>query len=107
MFLWADRTTCHALLQRARAAGYGGLVMTVDLAVAGNREHNRRNGFEKPFRLTLRNARDLFTHPRWLADVLLPYALHDGGIPRHNNFPDALRHRVTAPSGMTKTDTST
>ena len=41
----ADRTACQALVERAAAAGYEALAVTVDLPLPGNRERDRRNGF--------------------------------------------------------------
>ncbi|MBW3613345.1 MAG: alpha-hydroxy-acid oxidizing protein [Chloroflexi bacterium] len=43
-----DRTTCRDLVDRAVAAGYGGIVVTVDLPMPGNRERDRRNRFTVP-----------------------------------------------------------
>ena len=43
-----DRDACRALVERAVAAGYGALVVTVDLPFPGNRERDLRNGFTVP-----------------------------------------------------------
>ena len=42
----ADRDACRALVERAAACGYSGVVVTVDLPLPGNRERDRRNDFE-------------------------------------------------------------
>jgi 4-hydroxymandelate oxidase len=42
----ADRNACQALIERAAAAGYSAVVVTVDLPMPGNRERDRRSGFE-------------------------------------------------------------
>jgi len=42
----ADRGACQALVERAAAAGYGAVAVTVDLPLPGNRERDRRNHFE-------------------------------------------------------------
>ena len=42
----ADRDACRALVERAAAAGYGAVVVTVDLPLPGNRERDVRNRFE-------------------------------------------------------------
>lgn len=42
----ADRDWCQALVERAAASGYTGVVVTVDLPQPGNRERDRRSGFE-------------------------------------------------------------
>lgn len=41
----SDRGACRDLVDRAVAAGYGAIVLTVDLPLAGNRERDVRNGF--------------------------------------------------------------
>jgi len=42
----ADRGACRDLVDRAVAAGYRAIVLTVDLPYPGNRERDVRNGFE-------------------------------------------------------------
>jgi 4-hydroxymandelate oxidase len=41
----SDREACRALVERAVAAGYGAIAVTVDLPLPGNRERDRRHGF--------------------------------------------------------------
>jgi 4-hydroxymandelate oxidase len=41
----ADRSACQALVERAAAAGYEAVVVTVDLPLPGNRERDHRSGF--------------------------------------------------------------
>ncbi|HJP70130.1 MAG TPA: alpha-hydroxy acid oxidase, partial [Candidatus Limnocylindria bacterium] len=41
----SDRGACRALIDRAVAAGYGAVAVTVDLPLPGNRERDVRNGF--------------------------------------------------------------
>jgi 4-hydroxymandelate oxidase len=43
-----DRGACRELIERAAAAGYRAVVVTVDLPVPGNRERDLRNGFSVP-----------------------------------------------------------
>ena len=49
------------LVDRVAAAGFGTLVVTVDIAVLSNRENNIRAGFSTPLRPTLRLAWDGIT----------------------------------------------
>jgi 4-hydroxymandelate oxidase len=42
----ADRDACRALVERAAAAGYSAVAVTVDLPLPGNRERDLRSGFE-------------------------------------------------------------
>jgi 4-hydroxymandelate oxidase len=48
LYVPLDRGACRELIDRAVAAGYGALVVTVDLPLAGNRERDLRNGFVVP-----------------------------------------------------------
>ena len=95
LYMWPDRSMSHKLVERARAAGFEALVVTVDGAVSGNREYNLRNGFTIPFSFTRRNVTDVLMHPRWLATVLARYMLTTG-MPRYENYPTELKNRITA-----------
>jgi len=73
-----------ALLERVRAAGYGTLVITVDTAVAANRENNVRAGFTIPVRPSAGLAWQGLTHPRWLFGTFLRTLLQHG-MPHFEN----------------------
>ncbi|HEX6006498.1 MAG TPA: alpha-hydroxy acid oxidase, partial [Burkholderiales bacterium] len=95
LYMWPDRRLSHQLVERARAAGFKALVVTVDGVVAGNREYNLRNGFTIPFSFTRRNVTDVLMHPRWLAGVLARYVMTTG-MPRYENYPSEIKRRITA-----------
>jgi isopentenyl diphosphate isomerase/L-lactate dehydrogenase-like FMN-dependent dehydrogenase len=95
LYMWPDRKLSHQLVERARAAGYKALVVTVDGVVAGNREYNLRNGFTIPFSFTRRNVTDVLMHPRWLTGVLARYVFTTG-MPRYENYPSEIKYRITA-----------
>ncbi len=95
LYMWPDKSLSHKLVERARAAGYEALVVTVDNAAPGNREFNLRNGFTIPFTFTRRNVTDVLMHPRWLVNVLARYMLTTG-MPRYENYPAELKQRITA-----------
>ena len=95
VYMWPDRAASHALIGRAKAAGYEALVVTVDTPVTPGREYNLRNGMTVPFRFTRRNVTDVMLHPRWLAGVLLRYLLTTG-MPRYENYPVQMKSRITA-----------
>ena len=101
LYMWADRKLSHQLVRRASAAGFEALLVTVDGAVAGNREYNRRNGFSVPFKYNSKNTLDVLTHPRWMLGVLGRY-IANGGLPERVNFPDELKGKVTTAYGGTK-----
>jgi L-lactate dehydrogenase (cytochrome) len=70
VYVGRDRGLLQTVLGRARAAGYSALVVTVDVARAGARERDRRNGFTVPPRVTARAIAQGLRCPRWSADFL-------------------------------------
>lgn len=70
-YVLRDRDFFHQLIERARAADYEALVITVDLPVGGKRERDFHNHFSIPFRFTPRNLLDFASRPRWALDMLL------------------------------------
>lgn len=95
LYMWPDRSLSHKLVERARAAGFTALVVTVDGVVSGNREYNLRNGFTIPFSFTRKNVTDVLMHPRWLSGVLARYVMTTG-MPRYENYPSEIKYKVTA-----------
>jgi isopentenyl diphosphate isomerase/L-lactate dehydrogenase-like FMN-dependent dehydrogenase len=84
LYLVGGREAAEPALQRARAAGYSALVVTIDTAVAGMREKDFRNGMKEILGgnvfAKLPYLRQFLSHPRWLAGFLA-----DGGMPRLPN----------------------
>jgi L-lactate dehydrogenase (cytochrome) len=70
LYVSRDRGLAQALLERARAAGYEALVVTVDVPRPGARERDVRNGFTVPPRVTARSLADGVRRPRWTANFL-------------------------------------
>jgi isopentenyl diphosphate isomerase/L-lactate dehydrogenase-like FMN-dependent dehydrogenase len=88
-------------VRRAEAAGFEALLVTVDGAVAGNREYNRRNGYSVPFKYNSKNTLDVLRHPGWMMNVLGRY-IANGGMPTRENFPVELQGKITTAYGGTK-----
>ncbi len=65
-----DPKISEDLIRRARDAGLGTLVLTVDVPVAAKRERNIRNGFGRPLKMTFPIMLEALTHPRWMAEYL-------------------------------------
>lgn len=55
LYVYRDRAITEQLIARAEAAGYTAIVLTVDVAVAGNRERDVRNRFKLPPGITVKN----------------------------------------------------
>src|ERR1700678_4162902 len=84
LYMMGGREVAEAAIERARVAGFSGLVITIDTAIAGLRERDVRNGIKELLGSSLLAKipflPDVLIHPRWLAAFLL-----DGGVPRLEN----------------------
>ncbi len=65
VYAWRDRGLVKELVDRAAAARYEALVLTVDTAVLGRRERDVRRGFALPPALGPRTFLDGALHPQW------------------------------------------
>ena len=65
LYVWRDRGLAKELIERARAAGYDALLLTVDVPVPGSRERDLRNGLTIPPSLGLRTFFEGAKHPHW------------------------------------------
>ena len=65
VYVAKDRGLVRELVERARAAGYTALCVTVDTAVGGNRERDLRTGMALPPRFTARSLLSFALHPGW------------------------------------------
>lgn len=70
LYPFGDKPKVAALIDRAAAAGYKALFVTIDVQARGNRERERAAGMGTPIRLTPRAALDFMRHPRWTWDLL-------------------------------------
>ncbi len=70
LYLWKDREKSKALVQRATAAGFDTLLVTVDTPVAGQRHRDTRNGMKIPPELTLKTIVDASYRPEWWFNFL-------------------------------------
>jgi isopentenyl diphosphate isomerase/L-lactate dehydrogenase-like FMN-dependent dehydrogenase len=69
VFLYKDRGITAEFASRAKAAGYQGLVLTVDNQVMAVRDRDARNGLMFPMRWRLRGLLDLASRPGWLMRI--------------------------------------
>jgi L-lactate dehydrogenase (cytochrome) len=65
VFIYKDRGFTRELTERAAAAGYDGLVLTIDNQLLGNRERDVRNGFTIPPRFSLFDIVGMTTKLQW------------------------------------------
>ncbi|PJG46398.1 alpha-hydroxy-acid oxidizing enzyme [Sphingobium sp. LB126] len=89
IYIFKDRGLTEEFIERARAEGYDGLVLTVDTLVAGKRERDIVNGLSLPPRLTPRGFWGFAMRPSWSIPALFG---------RKFDFVN-VAHRVAALSG--------
>ncbi|MFZ9192225.1 MAG: alpha-hydroxy acid oxidase [Ilumatobacteraceae bacterium] len=70
LYVWKDRGLSRELVQRAKAAGYQAIMVTVDTAVFGRRNRDVRRGFTLPPKIGLETFIDGVRHPRWTFDFV-------------------------------------
>ncbi|MGL4444517.1 MAG: alpha-hydroxy acid oxidase [Alsobacter sp.] len=66
VFIYRDRAFTEELTRRAQAAGYDGLVLTLDNQLLGSRERDLRNGFSIPPRFRPADMLGMALRLRWL-----------------------------------------
>lgn len=70
LYVMRDRGFIERLIERARAAGCGALVLTLDLQIIGQRHRDLKNGLSVPPRPTLVNLLNMLSKPRWCLGML-------------------------------------
>ena len=70
LYMWKDREKSIALIERAAAAGFDTLLLTVDVPVAGARLRDKRNGMTIPPQLTLGTVLNALPRPEWWINFL-------------------------------------
>lgn len=68
-----DRALNDQMIERAKAAKFDALALTVDTITGGNRERDLHTGFTSPPKLTLGSLLSFATHPLWAFN----YFTHD------------------------------
>jgi len=70
LYMWKNRDRSMALIERAKAAGFETLVLTVDVPVAGDRLRDKRNGMTIPPTLTPKTIINALPRPAWWINFL-------------------------------------
>ncbi len=70
VYTWRDRGLVRSLLERAAAANYEAILLTVDTAVLGRRERDVRRGYTLPPKVGPGTIVDGILHPGWTMDFL-------------------------------------
>ncbi|MFM0062247.1 alpha-hydroxy acid oxidase [Paraburkholderia aspalathi] len=88
LYVQQDRGIAEDLMRRASAAGFSTLVLTVDVPVHGKRDHDTRNGFALPLRLSPRLIADCIRHPHWCWQMVRH------GSPQLKNIAQSIGERA-------------
>ncbi|RPE64504.1 L-lactate dehydrogenase (cytochrome) [Tibeticola sediminis] len=65
LYVMKDRGFIERLIDRAKAANCGALVLTLDLQILGQRHKDLKNGLSAPPKLTIKNMINIATKARW------------------------------------------
>src|SRR5216683_3288504 len=109
----AARAAGEAVIERARVAGFAGLVVTIDTPVSGIRERDHRNGMKELISGSLLQKipflPNILAHPGWLIGFLLDggiQALPNVVIPGKGPMPLLVVNAALASSAVTWADFS-
>jgi L-lactate dehydrogenase (cytochrome) len=83
LYVMRDRDFIERLIDRARAARCGALMLTLDLQVLGQRHKDLKNGLSAPPKPTLANILNMATKPRWGLGMLGTKRRQFGNIVGH------------------------
>jgi len=90
LYMWTDRERSLALVDRAAAAGYDALIVTVDTPVAGARLRDVKNGFSIPPALTPKTILNALPRPAWWINFLTTEPLAFASLDRWSGTVAAL-----------------
>ncbi|MFN7723770.1 MAG: L-lactate dehydrogenase [Rubrivivax sp.] len=90
LYVMKDRGFIERLIDRAKAAQCGALVLTLDLQILGQRHKDLKNGLSAPPKLTLRNLVNMATKPRWCLGMLGTQRRQFGNIVGHVSGVDNM-----------------
>jgi L-lactate dehydrogenase (cytochrome) len=98
LYVWRDRDASKDLIERAAAAGYEALVLTVDTPVGGARMRDVRNGLTIPPELTPSTAAEAALHPAWWFNLLTTEPLSFASLSRWSGTVSELASAMFDPS---------
>jgi len=83
LYVMRDREFIERLIDRAKAANCGALVLTLDLQILGQRHKDLKNGLSAPPKLTLANLINMAGKPRWCLGMMGTKRRQFGNIVGH------------------------
>ena len=98
LYMWKDRERSMALVERAAAAGFDTLLVTVDVPVAGQRLRDTRNGMTIPPTLTPKTIVNAIPRPAWWINFLTTEPLAFASLDRWSGTVAALLDSMFDPT---------
>ncbi len=98
LYLWRDKATRYALVERAAAAGYEAIMLTVDTVVGGMRLRDVENGLTIPPQLTFKTMADMARYPKWWGNLLTSAPLEFASLKSTGGTVAELMNSVFDPS---------
>jgi L-lactate dehydrogenase (cytochrome) len=98
LYMWKDRDRSMALVERAAAAGFDTLMLTVDVPVAGARLRDKRNGMTIPPALTLGTVLNALPRPAWWINFLTTDPLKFASLDSWNGTVAELLDKMFDPT---------
>lgn len=90
LYVMRDRDFIERLIDRAKAANCGALMLTLDLQILGQRHKDIKNGLSAPPKPTFANMLNLLTKPRWCLGMLGTKRRQFGNIIGHVKGVDSM-----------------
>jgi isopentenyl diphosphate isomerase/L-lactate dehydrogenase-like FMN-dependent dehydrogenase len=98
LYMWKDREKSMALVERAAAAGFDTLMLTVDVPIAGARLRDKRNGMTIPPALTLGTVLNALPRPAWWINFLTTDPLKFASLDSWNGTVGELLDKMFDPT---------
>ena len=98
LYLWREKTTRYELVERAAAAGYEAIMLTVDTVVGGMRVRDVENGLTIPPQLTLKTMADMAKYPKWWGNLLTTKPLEFSSLKSTGGTVAELMNNIFDPS---------
>ncbi len=84
VYVWKDRGLVTEMLDRAKAADYSTIMITVDTAMLGRRERDVRRGFALPPKIGVETIIDGAMHPAWTWDFINAEPIEFANVKGHS-----------------------
>ena len=98
LYLWRDREQSLKFIEEAKAAGFEGLMLTVDTAVGGIKWRDIRNGLTVPPKIGLKTFVDMALKPKWWFNLLTTATLEFATFRNFNKPLSEIAAKVFDPA---------